>query len=75
MNRLLDEYRWSIIAAGSGQSKVLSRDKWAHVFLLMAREVMRLQTIIDAKGQDRTFEDMRQEAMTEWANITERTGE
>jgi hypothetical protein len=75
MNKLLEEYRWNIIAAGTGQTDVLPRDRWAHVFLLMAREVGRLQTIIDAKEQGRTFEDMRQEAMTEWANITERTGE
>lgn len=73
MNHMLEEYHWNIIAAATEQTKVLSRDRWARVFLLMAREVARLQTIIDAKEQGRTFEDMRQESVNEWAAITDRS--
>lgn len=43
MNQLLEEYKWNIVAAERRQYKVLSRDRWAFVFLLMAREVKRLQ--------------------------------
>lgn len=72
MNQLLAEYRWNIIAAGTGQTDVIPRERWARVFLIMAREVARLQTIIDANAQGRTFEDMRQESVNEWAAITDR---
>lgn len=53
MNSLLEEYRYNIIAAETKQYKVLSRDRWAYAFLLMAREVKRLQDALDAGAQRR----------------------
>lgn len=50
MNQLLEEYHWNIVAAERRQYKVLSRDRWAFCFLLMAREVKRLQALVDAQG-------------------------
>ena len=43
MNQLLEEYQWNVVAAKTGQYEVLSRNRWAQVFLLMAKEVRRLQ--------------------------------
>lgn len=65
MNQLLEEYKYNIIAAETKQYKVLSRDRWAFVFLLMAREVKRLQSLIDAQGQDFGMVEFKQELPTQ----------
>lgn len=86
MNALLEEYRYNIIAAATRQTKVLSRDKWAYAFLVMAREVARLQAVIDGGEPQFTFEEMRRDANNRWQvtgewpgygpdAVSERTGE
>lgn len=50
VNPLVEEYHWNIVAAERGQYDVLNRNRWARCFLLMAREVERLQTLLDGQG-------------------------